>query len=345
MPPSSPASSTESPGTQASTTAALAVFIAPAATTPQPTLCVSVQRMQTSFVRGHAGVWQIGAWTLNGNASGVVIRLATTPSSQNATFSFGCGGQDGSTSCNLGTVTSGSAARQVLAKVTVPATATAVSSVKLTASLTAAHLVTEPTVSAAVSVTAPAASSSPATSSPTTPTSSPASPASSNAGGRGSGAGGTGAGAGTGNGSVTSPLPLGSLPTIGSAGSTSLSPGGNASGLFPTVNPSGVPNPSPNPGQGSSNEVAKRVANSNAMPIGTPVIDAQLAGLAALGVAFMLTVTRLSIRRRPSAAAKSAAAAKLAAATGPAEAAKATETAKAVLIEKPAPAEKPVSAE
>jgi hypothetical protein len=142
---------------------------------------------------------------------------------------------------------------------------------------------------------------------------------------------------------VTSPLPVGSLPTIAGTGSTSLSPGGNASGLFPTVNPSAVPTPSPNPGQGSSNEVARRVANSDAMPIGTPVIDAQLAGLAALGVAFMLTVTRLSIRRRPSAAAKSAAAAKLA--TGPAETAKATETVKAELPDKAVPTDQTVPAD
>jgi hypothetical protein len=46
------------------------------------------------------------------------------------------------------------------------------------------------------------------------------------------------------------------------------------------------------------------------MPIGgTPVIDAQLAGLGTLGVAFMLAVTRLSVRKRPAAASKSTAAA------------------------------------
>jgi hypothetical protein len=57
--------------------------------------------------------------------------------------------------------------------------------------------------------------------------------------------------------------------------------------------------PTPAPGQGES---ARPVANSEALPIGTPVIDAQLLGLGALGVAFLLAVTRLSIRRRPAAA-------------------------------------------
>jgi hypothetical protein len=139
---------------------------------------------------------------------------------------------------------------------------------------------------------------------------------------------------------VTSPLPVGSLPTIGGGGSTSLSPGGDASGLFPTLNPSAVPTPLPNQGQGqgSSSEVARRVANSDAMPIGTPVIDAQLAGLAALGVAFMLAATRLSVRRRPALAAKQAAAADLAATSPEPKPA-------AAAADAPKPAEAPVSAE
>jgi hypothetical protein len=45
------------------------------------------------------------------------------------------------------------------------------------------------------------------------------------------------------------------------------------------------------------------------MPIGTPVIDAQLAGLGTLGVAFLLAVTRLSVRKRPVPASSSTAAA------------------------------------
>jgi hypothetical protein len=44
------------------------------------------------------------------------------------------------------------------------------------------------------------------------------------------------------------------------------------------------------------------VADSEALPIGTPVIDAQLMGLGALAVAFLLAVTRMSVRRRPAAA-------------------------------------------
>jgi hypothetical protein len=41
------------------------------------------------------------------------------------------------------------------------------------------------------------------------------------------------------------------------------------------------------------------VADTSALPEGAPVIGAQLAGLAALALAFVLAVTRLTIRRRP----------------------------------------------
>jgi hypothetical protein len=239
--------------------------------------------------RGQAATWLVSTWAQNGNVPDAVIKLAASPAGQSPVFSFGCGSQDGTTSCDLGGVFSGSAARQVQASLTVPAAATSVTSVKLTTSLTAANLVKTPAVAVSVSVTAapsPSATSStssPASSSPGTSTASPS--------------------------SATSPLPVGSLPTIGGGTSTTLSPGGNAANLFPTVNPAAVPTPLPN--TGGNTEVAKGVANNQAMPIGTPVIDAQLAGLGALGVAFMLAVTRLSVRRRPSQAAKEAAAEKL----------------------------------
>jgi hypothetical protein len=41
------------------------------------------------------------------------------------------------------------------------------------------------------------------------------------------------------------------------------------------------------------------VADESALPEGTSVIGAQLVGLGALAVAFLLAVTRLSIRKRP----------------------------------------------
>jgi hypothetical protein len=50
-----------------------------------------------------------------------------------------------------------------------------------------------------------------------------------------------------------------------------------------------------------------RVADTSALPEGASVVNAQLAGLAALALAFVLAVTRLSIRRSAGQAAGQAA--------------------------------------
>jgi hypothetical protein len=106
---------------------------------------------------------------------------------------------------------------------------------------------------------------------------------------------------------IPSPLPVGSLPGIPSTGpgapgapgspadpagpanpaGTQTKPG-SAAGLFPTVNPS----PSTIGKAGAS-----RVADTSALPEGAAIVNAQLAGLAALALAFVLAVTRVSIRR------------------------------------------------
>jgi hypothetical protein len=231
-------------------------------------LCVSLQRSQVSVTRGQAAQWTVSAWTEDGNVPAATVRLTASPSSQVPEFSFGCGNYDGSASCNLEGVYSASAHREYLARITVPASDTTVSSVRLTAIASAANLVKEPSVSVTVTVdnAAASSSSSPSQGSDGQPSSS------------------------------ESPLPVGSLPAVGGDGSSSsLSPGGNASGLFPTINPSSVPSPG-----AALNASERAVADSVSLPIGTPVIDAQLVGLGALGLAFLLAATRLSVRRRPS---------------------------------------------
>jgi len=193
-----------------------------------------------------------------GNVPDAIIRLQATPASAVPGFSFGCGSFDGTSSCDLGAMDAKSAPRQLQAQVTVPATATAVTSVSLSVVGSAAHLPKDPTASAAITITDP----------PTPIT-------------------------------VTSPLPVGSLPGIpgvAPAPSASLSPGGNAAGLFPTLSPT------PTPGS-SKKTSARAVANTSALPESAPVVGAQLIGLAALGLAFVFAVTRLSIRRNPAASA------------------------------------------
>jgi hypothetical protein len=203
----------------------------------------------------------VSVWAQGGNVPDATVRLSAVPTSQSPTFSFGCGSHDGTAACNVGDVDSSSSSRQFEAVVLVPASASSVTSVQLTATASAANLVRDPTASATMQVTA---SSQPTLNLPGASTS-------------------------------TSPLSASGLPDVsGPAGR--LSPGGNASGLFPALNPS------PSAG-GSGSAVAQRtnakpVADTSALSLGTPEVGAQLAGLGALAVGFILAVTRLSVRKR-----------------------------------------------
>jgi hypothetical protein len=209
-----------------------------------------------------------------------VLRLQAAPASGGAPgFSFGCGKDDGTSSCDLGAVDAKSAPRQLQAQVTVPVSASTVKSVSLTVTGSTAHLTKAAKASATVAITAPP----PATAAP---------PPSSGA------AAGNPAGNPPFPDTVTSPLPVGSLPGI-PAVSPTLSPGGNASDLFPTLDPTPAAGAGAGAGQSAPKARTRPVANTSALPEGAPVIGAQLAGLAALALAFVLAVTRLSIRRRP----------------------------------------------
>jgi hypothetical protein len=224
---------------------------------------VAVQPAKSSIQRGQTALWTVTAWAQGGNVPDATIRLMAAPASLKPTFSFGCGSHDGTASCDLGALDAKSARRQLQAKIAVAATATTVTSVRLTAAASAAGLTTDPQASATVSVTAasPAATNS---ADPTAP------------------------------GSTTdvSPLTAGNLPYLPSA-SPVLSPGGNAAGLFPTLTPSADPSTATQDPQQT-----QPVANTSALPQEGPVIGAQLAGLAVLALAFLFAVARLSFRRR-----------------------------------------------
>jgi hypothetical protein len=218
-----------------------------------------VQRAQASIHHGQSAQWVVSAWTQGGNVPDATVRLVAAPANLTPKFSFGCGSNDGTASCDLGVVDAKSSQRALQARVTVDATASAVTSVQLTAVASAAHLPKEPTASVTVTVTAaPAGVGTPVTS--------------------------------------ASPLPVGNLPYLSSARPT-LSPGGNAAGLFPALTPSASDPASGT--HGARKASARTVANTSALPLGAPVAGAQLVGLGVLALAFVLTVTRLSIRRRP----------------------------------------------
>ncbi|MBV9451894.1 MAG: hypothetical protein JO345_39005 [Streptosporangiaceae bacterium] len=108
---------------------------------------------------------------------------------------------------------------------------------------------------------------------------------------------GLGGGNGLGNGSS---IPVGPLPALNNEASSLIGAPGNASGLFPQISPSDSPSPAPGAGSRAGN--AKADPSVSLLPLGMPVVTAQVVGLIALAVALMLAMTRISLRRRPAGA-------------------------------------------
>jgi hypothetical protein len=230
---------------------------------------VSVQRSQASISRGQKAVYVVQVSTANGSASGVTVALTSEPASQKPVYTSGCLKGEGTASCAVGSVQD----RQPVslrAQIPVAASASSVTSVKLTATASVVTTAkwTPPAATETVSVTAASAS----------PSSSPAS---------------------------TSPLgispganlPLGPIPDLNGVASRIIG-AGNASGLFPAINPSSD-TPSPAPGSQAAGQGQNRPSpNSSAIAFVQPGLTGQVAGLIALAVAVLLTVTRLSMRRR-----------------------------------------------
>ena len=204
--------------------------------------------------------------TQNGSASGVSVALTAQPSILKPAFSSGCAKGDGTASCTIGSVTTKQGA-SLDAKIAVASNATSVTSVKLTATARVATTAkwTPPAAAETTSVT-PASGGQP--------------PAQASAGG-----------------AHLAVLPLGPIPNLNGAASV-LVGAGNAAGLFPAITASSGPgaDPSADPQPGGQNTAP--VSDASPVSADTPVFTAQVAGLIALGLAIVLTVTRLAARRR-----------------------------------------------
>ena len=234
----------------------------------QPELCVSVQRSQASISRGQQAAYVVRVSTENnGSATDVTVALTAQPSGQKPRFVSGCAKGAGTASCTVSSV-SDKQPVSLKAQIPVAASATSVTSVKLTAtaSIVTTEKWTPPSAAETVAVTAASASpaKSPASSSP---------------------AGVVPEGA----------LPLGPIPNLNGV-SSQLIGAGNAAGLFPAINPSATPSPSP--GTPAPGGQRRPVPDSSAIAFVEPGLTGQVAGLIALAVAVMLTVTRLSLRKR-----------------------------------------------
>jgi len=217
--------------------------------------------------RGQAAAYVVQVSAKNGgSATNVSVAVAAQPSSQKPTFTSGCAKGDGSATgdgsvtCTVGSVSEKQPAT-LHAQIPVASTATSVTSVKLTATASIAGSAKWTPPSAAETVTVTAAS----------------------------------AGASKSAGPSESPLPLGPIPNLNGVSSSLIGPG-NASGLFPAIIPSATPAGSPGARQqGSGRRNAEPVSDTSAL---SPGLSGQLAGLIALALAVMLTVTRLSVFKR-----------------------------------------------
>jgi hypothetical protein len=230
---------------------------------------VSVQRSQSSIKRGQTATYVVQVSTQNGSASDVSVALTAQPSSQKPAFSSGCAKGDGTASCSIGSVTTKKTV-SLDAQIAVASNATSVSSVKLTATASVATTAkwTPPAAAQTTAVTAASAASA--------KSSADASPSATH----------------------LDVVPLGPVPDLNGEASQLIG-AGNAAGLFPTISPSHGAT------SGSTATAQPTVGNtapvSDASPVSdtSPVFTAQVIGLIALGVAIMLTVTRLSVRKRP----------------------------------------------
>jgi len=99
---------------------------------------------------------------------------------------------------------------------------------------------------------------------------------------------------------ITNPGAIGPLPQLNNE-NNSLIGAGNAASLFPQISPSDSPSPIPGAGVGASPSKGKADGSPTVslLPLGMPVVTAQVLGLIALAVAFLLVMTRISLRRRP----------------------------------------------
>jgi hypothetical protein len=233
---------------------------------------VSVQRSQASISRGHQAAYVVRVSTENnGSVTDVTVTLTAQPAGQKPTFISGCAKGAGTASCMVSSV-SDKQPVSLKAQIPVAASASSVTSVKLTATASIVTTQTWTPPSAAETVAVTAAPASPARSPASSPGSSPPT-------------------------SVVpeGALPLGPIPNLNGV-SSQLIGAGNAAGLFPAINPSATPSPSP--GTPAPDGLRRPVPSSSAIAFVEPGLTGQVVGLIALAVAVMLTVTRLSLRKR-----------------------------------------------
>ncbi|HEY2261037.1 MAG TPA: hypothetical protein VGI96_00265 [Streptosporangiaceae bacterium] len=286
------------------------------------TPAVTVSASATSVPPGGTILFRVSASAASPEAATVVSTL--TPSATGPMFSppvftvAGCTCHPARTSYELTLPAGPPAAPQVEAQVSVPKSAPAGEKIQFSATVYVSNGTASPL---AATGRAPAVTVATAPASPS-PASSPKSAAGSSAGPRTGGprtggpaatapsALGTSSGVGAplpddaGSplaGSVgAAPLPIGVLPTIGSAASASTInvPAGSAANLFPQINPSSTPSQAPKPGRAApSGQDAVAVAETSPISLTGAQLGSQLVGLFVLLLGVAVVATGVSVRK------------------------------------------------
>jgi len=97
--------------------------------------------------------------------------------------------------------------------------------------------------------------------------------------------------------SLGTSLPLGSVPLVGVAGTSTTIPAGSASNLFPRISPSSVPSPAPGSLASPGKQDPVVAPSTIPLSLSSSEFGAQLVGLIVLLLGVAIAVTRLSLRK------------------------------------------------
>jgi hypothetical protein len=231
---------------------------APAAVTQTaPSLCIQVTPAQASSQAGQAADWTVTVWATGGNVPSAAVRLTASPAGR-AAPRFSFGcGNSDGTAACTLGTVDPDSAPRQL-QAQLTIPASA-TSVTLTATASAPGVNQPPQADAPVTVPSPPAT----TDTPPPPATLPSL-------------------------SAMPPVPS---PTM--TPSPALSPAGNAASLFPTLSPATATTPADPPAA----QAARPIADTTALAAAFNPVRVQVAGLAALALAFLAAAVRLCIRR------------------------------------------------
>jgi hypothetical protein len=256
-----------------------------------------VTASESSVQPGDTVLFRISTWAFNSNKNNGTITTTMQPTAFGQP-TFTVGGCASKTSCTVSLPKSEPLTPNAEAEVVVPKSAPAGDKIAFTATVT---VVGEPALKASqAAVVTVIKAASPSQSPNAGSSKSPNTNSSKSKAGTPAGSTATTPGTAGTTYSLGSSLPLGPLPGVGAAGVPGISttlPAGNASNLFPQINPSATPSPGSQAISGKGR--VQPVADSSTIPLSlsSSEFGAQIFGLIMLLLGAAIAVTRFSLRK------------------------------------------------